>query len=186
MISELRPTLFPPRIGNAVWIQLLKTYQVSEIGTEYDFYSYITLNFLPFRQENPGCAIDGESISRQQSFRDKCCEREVLNLQCFCRFNKKGCEWKGDLRHLRVNSVQLCIHIHRVNKIESRCEFACLQYLSLWKAFCWNLQTLWEWPLIFLAWAYVRYISSSKGAKSPNQECHARKHVAKLSSNCLD
>ncbi|PFX22552.1 TNF receptor-associated factor 3-like [Stylophora pistillata] len=54
-------------------------------------------------QENPGCTIDGESISRQQSLRDKCCEREVLNLQCFCRFNKKGCEWKGELRHLHAH-----------------------------------------------------------------------------------
>ena len=124
MISELRPTLFPPRIGNAVWIQRLKTYQVSEIGTEYDFHSYITSNFLPFRQENPGCAIDGESISRQQSFRDKCCEREVLHLQCFCRFNKKGCEWKGELRHLHVCIVQTYIQFHRITNIESPFEFA--------------------------------------------------------------
>ncbi|XP_027055627.1 TNF receptor-associated factor 3-like [Pocillopora damicornis] len=54
-------------------------------------------------QEDPRCPKDGESISRQQSFRDKCCEREVLNLQCFCRLNKKGCDWKGELRHLKTH-----------------------------------------------------------------------------------
>ncbi|XP_027055610.1 TNF receptor-associated factor 3-like, partial [Pocillopora damicornis] len=54
-------------------------------------------------QENPRCPIEGESISRQQSFRDKCCEREVLNLRCFCRFNNKGCDWKGELRYLKAH-----------------------------------------------------------------------------------
>ena len=57
------------------------------------------------RQDDPRCPIDGGSISGKQSFRVKCCEREVLNLQCFCRFNNKGCEWKGELRHLKVICV---------------------------------------------------------------------------------
>nr|XP_058949107.1 TNF receptor-associated factor 6-like [Pocillopora verrucosa] len=55
------------------------------------------------RQDDPRCPIDGGSISGKQSFRVKCCEREVLNLQCFCRFNNKGCEWKGELRHLKAH-----------------------------------------------------------------------------------
>ena len=35
------------------------------------------------RQDDPRCPTDGGSISGKQSFRVKCCEREVLNLQCF-------------------------------------------------------------------------------------------------------
>ena len=48
-----------------------------------------------FRLDDPRCPIDGGSISRQQSFRDKCCEREVLNLQCFCRLITKDAIGKG-------------------------------------------------------------------------------------------
>ncbi|KAJ7365562.1 TNF receptor-associated factor 3 [Desmophyllum pertusum] len=56
-----------------------------------------------FGPESPRCPIDRELISREKSFRDKCCEREVLNLQCFCRYKEKGCEWKGEFRHLKAH-----------------------------------------------------------------------------------
>ncbi|KAJ7361791.1 TNF receptor-associated factor 3 [Desmophyllum pertusum] len=56
-----------------------------------------------FGPESPRCPIDNELISREKSFRDKCCEREVLNLQCFCRYKEKGCEWKGEFRHLKAH-----------------------------------------------------------------------------------
>lgn len=69
----------------------------------------ITLNVLYSRSENARCPIDNEPLSREQSFRDKCCEREVLGVQCFCRFNDKGCEWKGELRQLEVLSVPNCL-----------------------------------------------------------------------------
>ena len=60
-------------------------------------------HFLTFlRLGNPKCPIDGKPISRDESFRDKCCEREVLNLQCFCRYKERSCDWKGEFRHLKV------------------------------------------------------------------------------------
>ena len=62
----------------------------------------LVANFLTFRLENPKCPIDGKPISRDESFRDKCCEREVLNLQCFCRYKGRSCDWKGEFKHLKV------------------------------------------------------------------------------------
>ncbi|XP_078351596.1 TNF receptor-associated factor 3-like isoform X1 [Oculina patagonica] len=50
---------------------------------------------------SPKCPIDGKPISRGESFRDKCCEREVLDLQCFCRYKERSCDWKGVFRHLQ-------------------------------------------------------------------------------------
>lgn len=37
------------------------------------------------------------------SFRDRCCEREVLDLKCSCRYSERNCDWSGELRHLRVS-----------------------------------------------------------------------------------
>ena len=37
------------------------------------------------------------------SFRDRCCKREVLDLKCSCRYAERNCDWIGELRHLTVN-----------------------------------------------------------------------------------
>lgn len=58
---------------------------------------------LLFGSENPRCPVDNEPLSISQSFRDKCCEREVLDVHCFCRFNEKGCDWKGEFRRLELH-----------------------------------------------------------------------------------
>ena len=54
------------------------------------------------RLDIPKCPLDGEEILRDQYFRDRCCEREVHNLQCFCRYRDRGCDWKGELGYLKV------------------------------------------------------------------------------------
>ena len=54
----------------------------------------------------PKCPLDGEEILRDQYFRDRCCEREVHNLQCFCRYRERGCDWKGELGYLKVRLQQ--------------------------------------------------------------------------------
>ena len=37
------------------------------------------------------------------SFRDRCCEREVLDLKCSCRYAERSCDWSGELRNLQVS-----------------------------------------------------------------------------------
>lgn len=51
----------------------------------------------------PKCPIDGKNIARYASFHDKCCEREVLNLQCCCRYEDRKCGWRGNFRHLQAH-----------------------------------------------------------------------------------
>ena len=51
------------------------------------------------------CPVDGEKIAREESFRDKCCERELLDLRCSCRYKDRNCEWKGEFRNLKVNNL---------------------------------------------------------------------------------
>ncbi|XP_078349700.1 TNF receptor-associated factor 3-like isoform X2 [Oculina patagonica] len=55
------------------------------------------------RSSCPKCPVDGENIARNTSFRDKCCERDVLDLQCSCRYEAINCGWQGELRHLQVH-----------------------------------------------------------------------------------
>ena len=69
-------------------------------------------NFFRLKTQNPvnpycrseilRCPIDEEEWQREGFFRDKCCEREVLSLPCFCRYKNRGCNWKGELRYLKV------------------------------------------------------------------------------------
>ncbi|PFX28261.1 TNF receptor-associated factor 3 [Stylophora pistillata] len=52
---------------------------------------------------SPSCPIDGNKVTRDSSFHDKCCEREVLDLQCFCQYKTRGCDWRGELRQLQAH-----------------------------------------------------------------------------------
>jgi len=58
------------------------------------------------RSSCPRCPIDGKDIAKNTSFLDKCCEREVLNLQCCCRYEDRKCDWRGNFRQLQVNSFR--------------------------------------------------------------------------------
>ena len=49
------------------------------------------------------CPLDGEKITPEKSFRDKCCEREILDLKCSCRYEDRKCSWKGEFRNLKVS-----------------------------------------------------------------------------------
>ncbi|XP_068731080.1 TNF receptor-associated factor 3-like [Montipora capricornis] len=51
------------------------------------------------------CPVDGEELQRDGFFRDKCCEREVLNLPCFCPYKGRGCEWRGELRYQKAHET---------------------------------------------------------------------------------
>jgi len=49
------------------------------------------------------CPLDGETIVPDDSFRDRCCEREVLDLKCSCRYAERSCDWSGELRNLQAH-----------------------------------------------------------------------------------
>ena len=67
--------------------------------------NFVVWFFSLARSSCPKCPIDGKNIARYTSFHDKCCEREVLNLQCCCRYEDRECDWLGNFRQLQVNSL---------------------------------------------------------------------------------
>ena len=60
------------------------------------------------------CPVDGEKITPEGSFHDRCCEREIRDLKCSCRYEDRNCDWKGEFRNLKVG---LCLNF-LVGKIE--------------------------------------------------------------------
>lgn len=47
------------------------------------------------------CPDDGEHLQREPVFRDKCAEKELLALECFCVRKSLGCTWRGQLAKLK-------------------------------------------------------------------------------------
>ena len=48
------------------------------------------------------CFEDGTPLSEQQIFRDVACNREMMQLQCFCPGKNRGCNWSDALEFLEV------------------------------------------------------------------------------------
>ncbi|CAB4008737.1 tumor necrosis factor receptor-associated factor 6 [Paramuricea clavata] len=46
------------------------------------------------------CPLDDTELSLQNIFQDVFCNRQILQLQCFCTNRNLGCEWTGHLRIL--------------------------------------------------------------------------------------
>lgn len=56
--------------------------------------------FQALERSNGVCPIDNEEILRDEVFRDKAKEKEILNLNCYCPNENKGCNWHGSIRDL--------------------------------------------------------------------------------------
>lgn len=56
--------------------------------------------------EQQKCPDDGELLQRQEIFRDKCAQKEVLDLECFCPKKSLGCGWRGQLRKLEDHTAE--------------------------------------------------------------------------------
>ena len=55
-------------------------------------------------QKPPGeakCPDDGEVLKREEVFRDKCAQKEILALECYCPSKSLGCLWTGLLARLQ-------------------------------------------------------------------------------------
>ena len=56
------------------------------------------------QQKPPGeakCPDDGEVLKREEVFRDKCTQKEILALECYCPNKSLGCLWTGLLAYLK-------------------------------------------------------------------------------------
>ena len=57
-----------------------------------------------FKQKPQGeakCPDDGEVLKREEVFRDKCAQKEILALECYCPNKSLGCLWTGLLAYLK-------------------------------------------------------------------------------------
>ena len=62
-----------------------------------------------FNQKLPDeaiCPSDGEVLKREEVFRDKCAQKEILALECYCPNKSLGCLWTGLLAHLQDHDAQ--------------------------------------------------------------------------------
>ena len=60
-------------------------------------------------QKPPGeakCPDDGEVLKREEVFRDKCAQKEILGLECYCPNKSLGCLWTGLLAHLQDHDAE--------------------------------------------------------------------------------
>ena len=75
-----------------------------------------------FRREptEPKCPDDGEPLQRSEIFRDKCAQKEILALECYCPKKSLGCTWTGQLAKLREHEGECpsCGNDHRLNPVE--------------------------------------------------------------------
>ena len=61
------------------------------------------------KQKPPGeakCPDDGEVLKREEVFRDKCAQRDILALECYCPNKSLGCLWTGLLAHLQDHDAE--------------------------------------------------------------------------------
>jgi hypothetical protein len=49
----------------------------------------------------PYCPDDGEELRPHFLFKDRCAEREIQALECYCKEKKNGCKWKGTVAELQ-------------------------------------------------------------------------------------
>lgn len=66
------------------------------------FFSRITHCVYILSSGDKKCPEDNTTLSLQQIFRDAFCNREILELECFCTNQTLGCNWTGPLRTLQV------------------------------------------------------------------------------------
>lgn len=52
------------------------------------------------------CPCDGEALQRQNVFRDKCAQKELLAMECFCCKKARGWHWTGPLAELQSHETE--------------------------------------------------------------------------------
>lgn len=55
---------------------------------------------------NPKCPDDKEPLERRLIFRDKCAQKEILALECYCPKKSLGCPWCGKLGQLQAHEAE--------------------------------------------------------------------------------
>jgi len=62
------------------------------------------------------CPLDRQKIDIARVFKDKSCERRVLNLMVKCPNFEDDCDWTGELREALVHETECCKNITKLTK----------------------------------------------------------------------
>lgn len=57
---------------------------------------------------NPACPQDGSPCKREETFTDRCAQKEILALECFCPEKSLGCRWTGKLASVGAHVEREC------------------------------------------------------------------------------
>ena len=68
----------------------------------------LCLEILQNAESAPACPLDGSPCTRDQTFADKCAQKEILALQCACPKKSQGCRWTGPLASVGVHTDCEC------------------------------------------------------------------------------
>lgn len=55
---------------------------------------------------DPKCPDDKEPLEKRLIFRDKCAQKEILALECYCPKKSLGCQWCGKLGQLQAHDAE--------------------------------------------------------------------------------
>ena len=72
------------------------------MSLNYQFY----INIFSLYSTQEICPIDGEPITKEQVFKDKCKYLEIVKLQCYCTNKDHGCSWEGRVGDVEVNILR--------------------------------------------------------------------------------
>lgn len=75
------------------------------------------------------CPDDGEALSRNEVFMDKCAKRELLSLECFCYNKSRGCQWTGQLANLQDHDSECPFSEIKCLYSDLGCSVVVLRYL---------------------------------------------------------
>ena len=67
-------------------------------------------SFHKVDENHISCPIDNKVFSNKAVFSDKCCLRDILNLQCYCVWKNQGCTWSNSYCYLQ-DHLQECEHV---------------------------------------------------------------------------
>ncbi|KAJ7384289.1 TNF receptor-associated factor 3 [Desmophyllum pertusum] len=67
---------------------------------------------------DPRCPDDNEPLQKHLIFKDKCAQKEILDLECYCPKKSLGCQWCGKLAQLQAHDAECsfsevkCLYVH--------------------------------------------------------------------------
>jgi hypothetical protein len=95
--------IYSTGIYKQLYMYLLSCISIAICIRIYIYYIFPQRSFiLCLYSGSKMCPKDNTTISTEQIFPDKFCERKIMELQIFCSNKHRGCNWTGPLKFFKV------------------------------------------------------------------------------------